>query len=749
MKTINRFSIYLFVFLFLFHPNLHAQDSTTSNLPDGAKLRIGKGTLEEIAYFPDGTRFAVASSVGVRIYDSITGKELNQLTENTYRSTALNSIRFSPDGKTFITEGPNGSALLWDTSTENLIAVFSDEKSRIYKTIYSPGGTVIATLETNDFYDFDTIIKFWDGKTGELLQKLTEPDGHFITRFGGAAFVPDNKSKILAYWSLHELVLWDIDSGQSIRTIKIPEDSVIRKVRFSPDGSKVATSWGGYDESLELWDVATGQHLKSIKEADESNKHSVINDIVFSYESGKLFILRGKRNSWNENDKTVSLWDINPKDEKRFEKSTHYFEEEAFSSISFSPNGKILATEDRSEGVVYLWDTTTGDFKRIHTEQSQNSVTTMTFSQNGKILATGATNGTIHLWSTNTGKKLQKLIGHTERVNAISFSSDGLTLLSKGQDNTVRLWDSITGQLLKTIAEYTYSIIDLTFSPDGNSLVSADSEGRLNLWDTITGQNLTTLAGHEGRVNNVSFSPDGMTIASGNSDYTITIWDNNTGDLIKTFTGHENNVSDVYFSSDGQTILSHGSDHTVRFWDVKTGENKKTLSGLYGIISFSPDRQTIAVGISGATEGDPAKLSIYDIVTEQDKRIITATTDGFSAICFSPDGDAVATACGNSSVVDILNINTGQVMHSFSGHASLPYCGGGTVDAISFSPDGNTLATGSVVDNTVLLSSTVTGQNVKTLSGHSGGVSSVVFSPDGKTLASGSGDGTILLWEIQ
>ena len=43
-------------------------------LPEGAKARLGKGWISEtaysaIAYAPDGARLAVASSVGIWLYD--------------------------------------------------------------------------------------------------------------------------------------------------------------------------------------------------------------------------------------------------------------------------------------------------------------------------------------------------------------------------------------------------------------------------------------------------------------------------------------------------------------------------------------------------------------------------------------------------------------------------------------------------------------------------------------------------------
>ncbi len=49
-----------------------AQDSPQWHLPEGAKARLGKGGVNRIAYFPDGTRLAVASGIGIWIYDAQT-----------------------------------------------------------------------------------------------------------------------------------------------------------------------------------------------------------------------------------------------------------------------------------------------------------------------------------------------------------------------------------------------------------------------------------------------------------------------------------------------------------------------------------------------------------------------------------------------------------------------------------------------------------------------------------------------------
>ena len=48
---------------------------TKWQLPEGAITRFGKGTVNDIKFSPDGTQFAVATTIGVWIYDAKTGNE--------------------------------------------------------------------------------------------------------------------------------------------------------------------------------------------------------------------------------------------------------------------------------------------------------------------------------------------------------------------------------------------------------------------------------------------------------------------------------------------------------------------------------------------------------------------------------------------------------------------------------------------------------------------------------------------------
>ena len=107
MKTIPS----LLILFTLFSLNTFAQDDTQWGLPGGAKVRLGKGSISEIAYSPDGARLAVASGIGIWLYDTNTYQEVALLTGHTGFVT---SVAFSPDGRTIASGSRDGTVLLWE-----------------------------------------------------------------------------------------------------------------------------------------------------------------------------------------------------------------------------------------------------------------------------------------------------------------------------------------------------------------------------------------------------------------------------------------------------------------------------------------------------------------------------------------------------------------------------------------------------------------------------------------------------------
>ena len=792
MKTI--FIITLSFLFVSFPPNAFAQKDTQLDmpLPESAKFRIGKGTLGEIAYSPDGTRFAVSSSIGVWTYDSLTGKELNQLTDRTSRTTGFRSIRFSPDGKTIATEGLNETVLLWNASTGRLLGSIANVKyDYSFDSIcFSPDGDMVAAAVRDEKDGRDhSPVALWDVKTGKYLRTFTKsnfqsypitmlfsPDGKTFTTWSSESNGSNQKRTALGWW--------DVDTGQQISTVEVPTKTVLYDLRFLPDDRTFVTQGR---TKLDLWDIRTGQHLKTVIELDSSGSDNRIKEVRFSPD-GKTFVILNK--VWRigkhggEYATIAYLWNISTQSGKYLKSVKN------FSSICFSPDGKILISIDASDGKVCLWDTNTGNILSrffIRSDTIDSSDPNIYLSPNGKVIATSGSDGTIYLWSSTTGQSLLKLVGHTGSVSTFSFSPDGITILSKGSDNTVRLWDALTGKLLKTHMDWTDPVHFVSFSPDGKILVSAGWSKHVRLWDVNAGHLLKTLnADSSYPIKSIYFSQDGRTIAANTiagpgRSHELFLWTVGTGELLQAFTGSKDEVLNIALPDgemmaieipvqllqaftgskdevlnialpDGEMmaikvpVTSKGEDSMPHAADISMEQFPKEVEHLDESVSFSPDREIVALVKYGATEGDMSRLYLWNINTGQILKTIESLS-GFSPISFSPNGRTIAASYSDYSDVDLWDVNTGRHLHTLSGHLAMPYCGGGTVSTIHFSPDGDIIATGSA-DTTIRLWSTKTGEHLKTLTGHTSAVNSVAFNPDGKTLASGSDDGTILLWEV-
>ena len=683
-KPLRVFSMALLFAGVLSVPSSPAQDDNPFHLPEGALARLGNGTVaghsRSVVYSPDGTRLAVASSVGIWLFDTGTGDEVALLQSGHVDwFYGVSGVSFSPDGRTLASGGWDGKVWLYDVDSGQVTATLEGHTGRVYGVSFSPDGRMLAA-SGHDYTDGYTV-RLWDVDSGQETATLDHRDWVKLVSFS-----PDGR--ILASGGDDGKVrLWDVDSGQETATLEAtplldpydPEDpwDGVSSVSFSPDGRILATA--GVDGTMRLWDVDSGQ-----KTATLGIHPSSVNSVSFSPDGRTL-----ASGGW---DGKVRLWDVDSGQET----ATLEGHRAGVNSVSFSPDGRTLASGGR-DWKVRLWDVETG-VPRLSLG-AWGSVNSVSFSPDGRILASESY-GTVGLWDVDSGQETATLQGHTRFVHSVLFSPDGKTLAIAGRDSTVRLWDVDSGQETATLEGHTSWVREVSFSPDGRILASGGLDGTVRLWDVDSGQETATLKGRWASVSSVSFSPDGRILASGGGDGKVRLWDVDSGQETATLEGHTEQVSSVSFSPDGRTLASGGWDEKVRLWDVDSGQETATLEHTAAAISMS----------------------------------------------FSPDGRLLAS--GSYDTVRLWDVDSGQETATLEGHRSW-------VHSVSFSPDGRILASGSepnfggLVDWVprarvwVRLWDVDSGQEIATLQGHAG----VSFSPDGRILASGGAFG-ILLWNM-
>ena len=593
----------------------------TWGLPTNASRRIGKGTPGKgdkvVAFSPDGQYLAVASSIGIWLYDTTNYQELALLPS----SQPLASIAFSPDGSliaSIIKYGPVHSDV-WDVASRTKIATFNLPLGGSTKSIaFSPDGRTIGVPGGSRIFLWDVVTE------QELLRIQLEnynvnsisfsPSGHMIAAGDG-----DNLIR-----------LWNVETGQKINTFS--HKSVVSSVAFSPNENILVS--GSADTTIKLWDVVTGMEILTIDNID------AITALTFSSD-GRTLAWAGAGRGERTPD-AIHLWDIATRSPIATYKDPTVF---YMNSVVFSPDGKTFATSDSFYDIVKVWDVETGDTIDL----GHKRLVPISFSPDSTILASGGRRG-LKLWNIDTGQIITNV--SESRIRLVAFSPDGRTLAYRvSGEKFTRLWD-VTTQTQIGIIE-NKSIACWAFSPDGKTLASASSYV-IKLWDVTTEQSIVTFEGHTDRIESITFSPDGKILASTSRDNTVKLWDVATGQIIENLV-EENWTSFPAFSHDG-TILGfctwsydypyQGS--VVRLWNMTTRKFITTKEA--DCVDFSPN-STIMV-----LENPDNSISLWDTKT---LTLIDTFEGNWRYPAFSPDGKLLTSMSEHTILLaDIESLNS-------------------------------------------------------------------------------------------
>ena len=623
--------MWLLILLF-FSLSSFAQNYTRLGLPEGAIARFGKGYVNDVKYSPDGTRLAVATSIGVWLYDTSTDAELNLLSEV---PDYVEAIAFSPDSRTLASSGysqTNSIIRLWDTRTGELRDTVDGYEEEILVLAFSPDGAILAS--SGGWPDYR--IRLWDVPTYQPR------DTHFDNTGSAYALSFSSDGKTLVSGGRDNTVrLWDVQTGELKNRLKGHRDDV-NTVIFSQAGEIFAS--GSDDGTIRLWTAHTGEMLAILK--GDAKFPEGIRALAFS-PNGTTLASATTDQIW--------LWDIDTKQIIGILEGHTWH----VSALAFSPDGETIASAgwDRT---LRLWDASTGKLRKTFGEHS-GSVNTVAFSPDGETIAS-ASRGLIHLWNTEgallqlwyarTGEHVEHFVDHIDYVQTVVFSPDGKLIASGGYDSRLRLWEANTGNHIATLRGGGPAV---AFSPDGELLANEYGGdgiiGTIGLWDVHTGELRHVLGKYHSPLTCMVFSPDGKTLVSASRDSEIIFWDIPTlQHRLSITTQHTEAVYSVAFSPDGETLASGSFDQTLRLWDPHTGKRKAVLQYPDYVTSvvFSPDGRTLAVGLSGWQNN---RIHLLDTETLQLLETLVGHIEDITDLAFSPDGGILASASCDGTIL--------------------------------------------------------------------------------------------------
>lgn len=620
-------------------PRFHARRS-----PKG----YSKGTVESVSFSPDGrTILSANDNVAVKLWDKETGREILTAEEGGLLLHPINGLRFSPDGATVLgavaahrrSESGNDQLAifrLWDTKTGEVLRTFEGQHRVIEEVSFSPDGNTILSASTYG------IAELWNASTGQRIRNIELCDG-------GDCTVDDDE-------------LQD----------HIGHRMFISDASFSPDGSTILSA--SSDGTVKLWDMATGTLVRTLGEYSDNELDDGILSASFS-PNGKLIM--------TITPKAITFWNVETGGRLHQETRANL----SGTIAAFNPNGSTVAISTASfPHQLKILDANTGQTLRTF-EVGQFSVGSLAFSPDGSTLAVGNSAGAVSLWNPETGQQLRTLTQRGAFVDAIAFSPDGKNL-AIGQGKAVRFWNLVTGEELSTASGHTESVTNVAFGAGDKTIISS-TRLTAKTFDAMTGKELSQGEGTE--VASIAQNGDSPVIVAGKDltedQHWVPVLKTEYGKVLRTFPRHSAETLDATLNPAGDLVAALHRDGVVKLWNAQTGTEVRqfqhqALDSGWGI-SFSADGKTLASKSHG-------HIQIWDVATGNP----ISTLDNIRVITsdrpvFSPDGTMVA-AFDREGMVWLWEVGTGKVL----GAIGEPGGEFGNVKDVRFNSDGTALVAG-------------------------------------------------------
>jgi WD40 repeat protein len=335
-------------------------------------LEIPDGTVHTMAYSPDGSSGAVATTAGHvlvwTVSDGMLRYEVSGFNQGgEWRGGASSDVSgatclsFSSTGLLAIGTGgyvtTHGATHVWNPATLEQVQSISGEGT-VWGMAYSPDNSILAV--SNSFNG----LRLLDVITGDTLFTLDTP-GDVLD----VAFSPDGMVLAVIY-SDGSAQVWDVTTGEPRLSHANTSETVgMEAIAFSPLGDLVAFH-------NMLWNISTGE----IQVLDANQ----ITDLAFSSDGEFLAVATVDG---------IYLWDTMSGDLR-----TTFPGED---SVAFSPNGMLLAS-GLDGGDIALWDLKT-EVQVGVLQGHVSSVNGLAFNPDGTLLASTSFDGTSRLWGVVEG----------------------------------------------------------------------------------------------------------------------------------------------------------------------------------------------------------------------------------------------------------------------------------------------------------------------------------------------------------
>ncbi|MFE6051661.1 protein kinase [Kitasatospora sp. NPDC056446] len=282
--------------------------------------------------------------------------------------------------------------------------------------------------------DRDGTVRLWDTATGRCVRRFDAHSPHLV---GAVRFSPDGST--VATSARGAVRLWrtdpdlepdsdtgtdpnpDPDPGAPLRTLPAFGLHDLVPLDFTPDGRRILV--GGGDGTLRVWDLASGEPV-----ADLAGHRGAVLDVRVAAD-GRRAVSAGA-------DRTVRIWDL----DRGVCADVFAGHGGAVCSVALGPDGRTAVSHAGPfKGEIQAWALASPSGARRYAEPPDGTIG-VRFLGDGRFALSAAGTGSLTVWDTAEGTRVRAVrAGPSASATAFAVSADGDFALTGGGD-VVRLW---------------------------------------------------------------------------------------------------------------------------------------------------------------------------------------------------------------------------------------------------------------------------------------------------------------------